>query len=86
MTVSKLEQLVEAYGLEWNAFSDSLDEMDKDAFASLIHHAKIHAEAGSKIENPDLFESVVMSILVEHKREMQQLQEQLLPVKTKTCP
>jgi len=86
MTMSKLEQLVEAYGLEWDAFRDSLDEMDREAFASLIHRAKIHAEAGSKIENPDMFESVVMSILVDHQREMQQLQEQLLPVETKTCP
>ena len=86
MTLSKLEQLVEAYGLEWDSFRDSLDELDREAFASLIHRAKIHAEAGSKIENPDLFESVVMSILVEHQREMQQLQEQLLPVDKKTCP
>jgi hypothetical protein len=86
MTLSKLEQLVEAYGLEWDAFRNSLDEMDRKAFASLIHHAQIHAEAGSKIENPDLFESVVMSILVDHQREMQQLQELLSPVDKKTCP
>ena len=86
MTLSKLEQLVEAYGFEWDAFRDSLDEMDREAFASLIHRTQIHAEAVSKIENPDMFESVVMSILVDHQREMQQLQEQLLPVDKKTCP
>lgn len=60
--------------------------MDKEAFISLLHHAKIHAEAGSKIENPDLFESVVMSILVEHQKELQQLQGRLLQPQTKTCP
>ena len=85
-TISKLEQIVEAYGIEWNEFRDSLDEMDKEAFISLLHHAKRHATSGSKIENPDLFESVVMSILVEHQRELQQLQDCLLKPRTKTCP
>ena len=85
-TISKLELLVEAYGFEWDEFKESLDEMDKEAFISLLHHAKIHAEAGSKIENPDLFESVVMSILVEHQKELQQLQGRLLQPQTKTCP
>ena len=81
-----LEQLVEAYGLEWQAFKDSLEELDKEAFLNLIERAKRHAEAGSKIESPNLFESVVMSILVEHQRELQQLQGILLPNQTKTCP
>jgi NMD protein affecting ribosome stability and mRNA decay len=81
-----LEQLVEAYGLEWQAFKDALEEMDKEAFLELIERAKRHAEAGTKIESPNLFESVVMSILVEHQRELQQLQEILLPNQTKTCP
>lgn len=81
-----LEQLVEAYGLEWQGFKDAMDEMDKEAFQALIERAKRHAEAGMKIESPNLFESVVMSILVEHQRELEQLQGMLLPNKTKTCP
>jgi len=85
-TISKLEHLVEAYGFEWSEFRDALDEMDKEAFISLLNHAKLHAEAGSKIENPDLFESVVMSILVEHQKELQQLEGRLLQLQTKTCP
>jgi hypothetical protein len=82
-TISKLELLVEAYGFEWDEFKESLDEMDKEAFICLLHHAKIHAEAGSKIENPDRFESVVMSILVEHQKELQQLQGRLYNHKKK---
>jgi len=81
-----LEQLVEAYGLEWQGFKDAMDEMDKEVFLNLIERAKRHSEAGTKIENPNLFESVVMSILVEHQRELQQLQGILLPNQTKTCP
>jgi hypothetical protein len=85
-TISKLEHLVEAYGLEWDEFKEALDEMDQEAFMSLLHKAKIHADAGSKIENPDPFESVVMSILVEHQKELQLLQKRLLKPQGKTCP
>lgn len=85
-TIAKLERPVEVYGLEWDEFKEALDEMDQEAFSSLLRHAEIHAEAGSKIENPDLFESVVMSILVEHQKELQQLQGRLLHPQTKTCP
>ena len=85
-TMSSLEHLVEAYGLEWEQFKDALDAMDQEAFASLLRHAKLHAEAGSKVESPDLFESIVMSILVEHQKELQLLERQLLRPQTKTCP
>lgn len=86
MDTMTLEQLVEAYGLEWDAFTDTLEDLDREAFDALLHRAKQHADAGSKIENPNLFESVVMSILVEHQREMSDLQERLDPAKKKSCP
>jgi hypothetical protein len=85
-TISPLEHLVEVYGLEWDQFKEALDEMDQEAFVSLLRHAKLHAEAGSKIESPDLFESVVMSILVEHQKELQLLERQLLKPQIKACP
>lgn len=81
-----LEQIVETYGLEWKGFKDAMDDMDKEVFLDLIERAKRHAEAVSKTEYPNMFESVVMSILVEHQRELQQLQGMLLPNQTKTCP
>jgi hypothetical protein len=86
MTLSKLEQLVEAYGLEWDSFRDSLDELDRKAFIDLLERAKKHAEAGSRVENPNLFESVIMSILVDHQRELQTLQGTLIPDEKKVCP
>ena len=66
MTESKREQIVEVYRLEWWAFKDLLDELDKEAFIDLIERAKRHVEVETKVESPNLFESVVMSILVEH--------------------
>lgn len=84
--MTTLEQIVEAYGLEWDAFADALDDMEKEAFAALITHAKQHAYAGSKRQDPNMFESVVLSILVEHQKELMSLQGLLLPVEVKTCP
>ena len=77
---------MEAYGLEWQEFRDALEDMDKEAFISLFDQAKHHANAGSRVQSPDLFESVVMSILVEHQKELHQLEERLLQPQTKTCP
>jgi hypothetical protein len=70
-----LEQLVEAYGLEWDTFAELLEETDREAFVALINRAKHLAVAGSKIEDQNMFESVVMSILLEHQRELAQLQD-----------
>jgi hypothetical protein len=85
-TITTLEHLVEAYGLEWQQFRDALEDMGPEAFVVLFEHAKRHAQAGSKIQSPDLFESVVMSILVEHQKELQQLEGRLLQSQMKTCP
>jgi len=45
--------------------------MDKEAFIFLTTRAKQNAKAVSKIQSPDLFESVILSSLVEHQRELQ---------------
>ncbi len=84
--MTTLERIVEAYGLEWEGFTEVLEDMDKEAFAALMQRAKRHADAASKVNTPNMFESVVFSILVEHQRELAQLQDQLQPVETKTCP
>lgn len=81
-----MEHLVEMYGIQWSEFRDALDDLDKEAFISLLERAKQHAEAGSKVESPDLFESVIMSILVEHQKELQELEGRLLTPQMKTCP
>ena len=81
-----LEQLVEAYGLEWETFADELEEMDHEAYTGLWNHAKRNAHAVTKIQQPNLFESVVMAIPVEHQKELSQMQQQLLPDESKTCP
>ena len=80
------EQQVDTFVLRWESYDKSFDEEDRKAFVSLMNRVKRLAVAGSKIDNPNPFESIVMSILVEHQKELSQLVDKLLTVKTKTCP
>jgi hypothetical protein len=67
--------VVESFGMEWTEFKRALRGMDKDAFEDLLNHARQHAAAGSNMSNPNPFEPVVMSILVEHEKTLRELKE-----------
>jgi hypothetical protein len=40
-----------------------------------LNHARRHAAAGSNITNPNPFEPVIMSILIEHEKTLRKLRE-----------
>ena len=66
---------MESFGLEWNDFKRALRNIDREAFEELMNHARRHASAGSNMINPNPFEPVVMSILVEHEKTIRKLRE-----------
>ena len=66
---------MESFGLEWNDFKRALRNIDREAFEELMNHARRHAAAGSNMINPNPFEPVVMSILVEHEKTIRKLRE-----------
>ena len=74
-TVPTFRNIIESFGLEWNDFKRALRSIDKEAFDELINHARRHAAAGSNMSNPNPFETVVMSILVEHEKTLRKLRE-----------
>lgn len=74
-TVPTFRNVIESFGWEWNDFKKALRHMDREAFEELLNHARRHAAAGSNITNPDPFEPVVMSILVEHEKELRKLRK-----------
>jgi hypothetical protein len=67
--------VVENFGLEWKEFKRALRDIDKESFDELINHARRHTEAGTNMPNPNQFEPVVMSILVEHEKEIRKLRK-----------
>jgi hypothetical protein len=74
-TVPTFRMVVESFGWEWNDFKRALRTIDREAFDELINHARQHAAAGGNISNPNPFEPIVMSILVEHEKTLRKLRE-----------
>ncbi len=74
-TVPTFRNIIESFGWEWTDFKRALREMDREAFDELINHARRHAAAGGNMSNPNPFEPVVMSILVEHEKTIRKLRE-----------
>jgi hypothetical protein len=74
-TVPTFRNIIESFGWEWNEFKKALRNIDREAFEELINHARRHAAAGSNMSNPNPFEPVVMSILVEHEKTIRKLRE-----------
>ena len=74
-TVPTFRNIIESFGWEWNEFKKALRNIDRQAFEELINHARRHAAAGSNMSNPNPFEPVVMSILVEHEKTLRKLRE-----------
>lgn len=74
-TVPTFRMVVESFGWEWNEFKRALRIIDQEAFDELINHARTHAAAGGNISNPNPFEPIVMSILVEHEKALRKLRE-----------
>ena len=74
-TVPTFRNIIESFGWEWNEFKKALRNIDREAFEELINHARRHAAAGSNMSNPNPFEPVVMSILVEHEKTLRKLRE-----------
>lgn len=74
-TVPTFRNMIESFGWEWNDFKRALRGIDKEVFDELINHARRHAAAGTNMVNPNPFEPIVMSILVEHEKALKQIRE-----------
>ena len=72
-TVPTFRNVIEVFGREWIDFKKALRTLDRDAFEELMNHARIHATAGTNMANPNPFEPIVLSILVEHEKKLRKL-------------
>ncbi len=74
-TAPTFRRAVESFGWEWADFKQALRSIDQEAFDALMNHARRHAAAGSNMTNPNPFEPIVMSILIEHEKTLRKLQD-----------
>jgi hypothetical protein len=67
----------------WNGFAKALRTDDRDAFEQMTDACRNHASAGSNATRPEVFEPMVMSILLEQQKRLMRLEKELFAVMQK---
>ena len=67
----------------WNGFVKALRTDDRDAFEQMTDACRNHASAGSNATRPEVFEPMVMSILLEQQKRLMRLEKELIAIKQK---
>jgi hypothetical protein len=62
---------------DWNDFRRALRSCDREAFDSLLNRARMHASAATYAISLDPTESAVLSMLLEHEKELLALRKRL---------
>jgi len=67
----------------WNGFAQALRTNDRQAFQQMADACRNHASAGSNSTRPELFEPMIMSILLEQQKRLMRLEKELIALKQK---
>jgi hypothetical protein len=62
---------------QWNDFRRALRKEDREAFDSLLNNARVHASASTYAISLDPVESALLSMLLEHEKELLALKRKL---------
>jgi hypothetical protein len=65
----------------WNGFAKALRTEDREAFEQMADACRNHASAGSNATRPVIFESMVMSILLEQQKKLIRTEKELNAIK-----
>jgi hypothetical protein len=68
---------LEAMAQQWNDFRRALRKEDREAFDSLLNNARVHASASTYAISLDPVESALLSMLLEHEKELLALKRKL---------
>jgi hypothetical protein len=67
----------------WNGFFKALRTDDREAFEQMTDACRNHASAGSNATRPEMFEPMVMSILLEQQKRLNRMEKEFLATKQK---
>lgn len=67
----------------WSGFVKALRADDRSAFEQITDACRNHASAGSNATRPEIFEPMVMSILLEQQKKLNRLEKGLVAIKQK---
>jgi len=74
-----ISNVVESFVVEWHDFKRALRGIDKTSFDELMIHARNQSRSCRDIHQYNLFEVIVLSILLEHQYEIMQLSDRGAP-------
>jgi hypothetical protein len=74
-TIPTFRQMIESFGMEWTDFRRGLRKEDQEMFDALLNHARRHSAAGHNFPHAFPFEPIVMSILLEHEKQLRELEK-----------
>jgi len=83
-TVESYRLALDAELLTWSGFSKILRTDDRKAFEQIIDACRNHASAGSNATRPEMFEPMVMSILLEQQKKLTSLEKELNAIKQRS--
>jgi hypothetical protein len=62
---------------QWNDFRRALRKGDREAFDDLMNKARMHASAATYAISMDPTESAIISMLLEHEKELARLRKEM---------
>jgi len=65
----------------WNGFAKALRTDDREAFEQMTDACRNHASAGSNATRPEIFEPMIISILLEQQKKLTRLEKELNAIK-----
>ncbi len=76
-TVLPFSQVLEQEIQEWRKFRRGLRKEDQQFLDRLFERARLHVQAGVYASRPWPFETILISILIEHEKALVELKEKL---------
>ena len=76
-TVATYRLALESMAQQWNDFRRALRSGDREAFDALVNRARMHASAATYAISLDPTESALLSMLLEHEKEILALRKRL---------
>jgi hypothetical protein len=82
-TVLPFSRVLEQEVQEWKKFRRGLRKEDQQFFDRLFEEARLHVQAGVYASRPWPFETILISILIEHEKALVELRSQLRALEEK---
>ena len=85
-TVLPFSRVLEQEFQEWKKFRRGLRKEDQQFLDRLFEEARLHVQAGVYASRPWPFETILISILIEHEKALIELKSQLKTLEKRNLP